>query len=60
MKKQSSLPVFMNPIVKLIETEYRMVLSGDQKEGEIRIYCSMDRILVLYDEKVIEICFTIV
>ena len=60
MEKQSSLPVFMNPVVKLIETEYRMVLSGDQKEREIRICCSMDRILVLYDEKVIEICFTIV
>ena len=60
MKKQSSIPVFMNSVVKLIETEYRMVLSRDQKEGETRNCCSMDRVLVLYDEKVIEICFTIV
>ena len=50
----------MNSVVKLIETEYRMVLSRDQKEGETRNCCSMDRVLVLYDEKVIEICFTIV
>ena len=50
----------MNSVVKLIETEYRMVLSRDQKEREIRNCCSMDRVLVLYDEKVIEICFTIV